>query len=201
LKRLCVFCGSSSGSRSAYLQAAKDLGEALVERGIGLVYGGANVGSMGMIASTVLSGGGDVIGVIPEDLLKKEVAFTELLDLRVVQTMHERKSLMNDLSDGFISLPGGMGTFEEFFEVLAWGQLGIHKKPVGLVNVANFYGKMLDFLDHSVEENFVQPLHREMLLVHETPVGLLDLFETYESPVVDKAGWIKRLHTEQNSRH
>jgi len=197
LKRLCVFCGSSPGSQPVYLQAAKELGEALVKQGIGLVYGGANVGSMGMIASTVLSGGGDIIGVIPEALVKKEVAFGELKDLRVVKTMHERKSLMNALSDGFIAMPGGLGTLEEFFEALAWGQLGLHKKPVGLLNVANFYGKMLDFLDHSVEENFVHPLHREMLLVHETSAGLLELFESYEAPVVDKAAWIKELHAEQ----
>jgi len=196
IKRICVFCGSSPGSQPEYLQAAQNLGEALVERGIGLVYGGANVGTMGKIASTVLSMGGEVIGVIPEELVKKEVAYKELRDLRVVQTMHERKSLMNDLSDGFISLPGGLGTFEEFFEALAWGQLGIHSKPSGVVNIKNFYGKMLEFLDHAVAEKFMQPEHRDMLLVHEDPSSLIDLFEAYDPPRVDKAEWIKKRHRE-----
>ena len=166
----------------------------MVTRGIGLVYGGANVGTMGQIASAVLSGGGEVIGVIPEGLVKKEVAYKELQDLRVVQTMHERKSLMNELSDGFISLPGGLGTFEEFFEALAWGQLGIHLKPSGVLNVQNYYGKLLEFLDHAVAESFIQKEHRDMLLVHEDPVTLLDLFENYTVPDIDKADWIKQRH-------
>ncbi|NQT63765.1 MAG: TIGR00730 family Rossman fold protein [Candidatus Marinimicrobia bacterium] len=199
LKRICVFCGSSPGSQPDYLQAARDLGDALVERGIGLVYGGASVGTMGQIASTVLRGGGEVIGVIPENLVKKEVAYTELQDLRVVQTMHERKSLMNELSDGFISLPGGLGTFEEFFEALAWGQLGIHTKPSGILNVQNYYGNLLEFLDHAVAESFMQKEHRDMLLVHELPLALLDLLENYQIPDVDKAGWIKKRHRENGS--
>jgi len=194
IKRICVFCGSSPGSQPDYLQAAVSLGEALVERGIGLVYGGANVGTMGQIASTMLAGGGEVIGVIPEGLVKKEVAYKELRDLRVVQTMHERKALMNDLSDGFISLPGGLGTFEEFFEALAWGQLGIHSKPSGVLNVAGFYGKLLEFLDHAVDESFMQKEHRDMLLVHEDAISLLEMFENYHAPAVDKADWIKKQH-------
>lgn len=194
LRRICVFCGSSEGARPEYLQAAEGLGEALVSRGIGLVYGGANVGTMGHIASTVLSGGGEVIGVIPEGLVKKEVAYEALQDLRVVQTMHERKSLMNDLSDGFISLPGGLGTFEEFFEALAWGQLGIHTKPSGVLNVQNYYGKLLEFLDQAVAESFMQKEHREMLLVNQDPHVLLDLFEGYHAPDLDKADWIKKRH-------
>jgi len=199
LKRICVFCGSSPGSHGDYLKAARDMGEMLVEREIGLVYGGANVGTMGKIASTVLSRGGEVIGVIPESLVKKEVAYKELPDLRVVQTMHERKSLMNELSDGFISLPGGLGTLEEFFEALAWGQLGLHKKPSGVLNVRNFYGKMLAFLDHVVAEKFMHCEHRDMLLVHNEPSGLIDLFEAYEPPDVDKAVWIKRRHSEMSN--
>ncbi len=199
LKRICVFCGSSPGSHGDYLKAARDLGEVLVEREIGLVYGGANVGTMGKIASTVLSRGGEVIGVIPESLVKKEVAYKELPDLRVVQTMHERKFLMNELSDGFISLPGGLGTLEEFFEALAWGQLGIHKKPSGVLNVRNFYGKMLAFLDHAVAEKFMQREHRDMLLVHKEPSGLINLFEAYEPPDVDKADWIKKRHGEMSN--
>jgi uncharacterized protein (TIGR00730 family) len=196
IQRVCVFCGSSPGSHPDYLQAARDLGEVLVERGIGLVYGGANVGTMGQIASTVLESGGEVIGVIPEGLVKKEVAYKELQDLRVVKTMHERKSLMNELSDGFISLPGGLGTFEEFFEALAWGQLGLHKKPSGILNIRNFYGKLMDFLDHAVAESFMQQEHRDMLLVHEDPASLLDLFESYDPPQADKADWIKQRHSE-----
>ena len=199
LKRICVFCGSSPGSEPDYLQAARDLGDALLERGIGLVYGGANVGTMGQIASTVLRGGGEVIGVMPEDLVKKEVAYTELQDLRVVQTMHERKSLMNELSDGFISLPGGLGTLEEFFAALAWGQLGLHAKPSGVLNVRNFYGQLLEFLDHAVAELFMQSEHRDMLLVHEEASKLLDLFENYQAPVIDKADWIKKRHRENGS--
>lgn len=194
LHRICVFCGSSEGARPEYLQAATDLGKAMVARSVGLVYGGANVGTMGQIARTVLSGGGEVIGVIPEGLVKKEVAYTELQDLRVVQTMHERKSLMNELSDGFISLPGGLGTFEEFFEALAWGQLGIHTKPSGILNIQKYYGELLAFLDHAVAESFMQKEHRDMLLVHEDPAALLDLFEKYQKPDVDKADWIKRRH-------
>ncbi len=201
LKRICVFCGSSPGSQPEYLQAARELGNALVERGIGLVYGGANVGTMGQIARTVLNGGGDVIGVIPENLVKKEVAYKELQDLRVVQSMHERKALMNDLSDGFISLPGGLGTFEEFFEAYAWGQLGIHTKPSGLLNVQNFYGQLTDFLDHAVDESFMQSQHRDMLLIHEDPSALLDLVENYQAPDVSKADWIKARHRERGSLH
>ncbi len=193
-QRICVFCGSSPGSQPEYLQAARDLGESLLKRGIGLVYGGANVGCMGEIARTVVNGGGEVIGVIPESLVKKEVSYKGLQDLRVVQTMHERKSLMNDLSDGFISLPGGLGTLEEFFEALAWGQLGIHRKPSGLLNINNFYGKLLDFLDHSLNESFMQQGHRDMLLVHAETSGLLDLFENYQPPNVDKADWILNQH-------
>lgn len=199
VQRIGVFCGSSSGSHPDYLQAARDLGEVLVERGIGLVYGGANVGTMGQIASTVLEAGGEVIGVIPEGLVKKEVAYTELQDLRVVQSMHERKSLMNELSDGFISLPGGLGTFEEFFEALAWGQLGLHKKPSGILDVRNFYGKLVDFLDHAVAESFMQQEHRDMLLVHEDASSLIDMLENYRPPDADKADWIKKQHREDGS--
>lgn len=194
IKNICVFCGSSPGSSPEYLQAAVELGTALVNRDIGLVYGGANVGTMGKLASTVLQGGGEVIGVIPEGLVKKEVAYQELQDLRVVQSMHERKSLMYELSDGFISLPGGLGTFEEFFEALAWSQLGLHAKPSAILNVNNYYGRLLDFLDHAVDQAFMQVEHRDMLLVHETSSDLLDLIERYEAPDIDKADWIKEQH-------
>lgn len=194
MKRLCVFCGSGTGARPEYLEAAESMGDALLERGIGLVYGGANVGTMGRIASTVLHGGGEVIGVIPASLVKKEVAYEELQDLRIVDTMHERKALMNDLSDGFISLPGGLGTFEELFEALAWGQLGIHSKPSGVLNVQGFYNKMLSFIDHAAEEQFMQKAHRDMILVHDSAEGLLEMFKAYVPPSVDKADWIKAQH-------
>jgi hypothetical protein len=166
---------------------------------MGLVYGGANVGTMGQIAQTVLRRGGEVIGVMPESLVNKEVAYKELQDLRVVQTMHERKALMNELSDGFVSLPGGLGTFEEFFEALAWGQLGIHTKPSGVLNVRNFYGQLLEFLDHAVAESFMQSEHRDMLLVHEDASSLLDMLENYQAPAIDKADWIKARHQENRS--
>jgi hypothetical protein len=142
---------------------------------------------MGVIAKTVLEANGDVIGVIPRSLAEKEVAFTELADLRIVDSMHERKALMVELSDGFMALPGGLGTFEEFFEVLTWAQLGLHTKPCGLLNVCQYYAKLIDFLDHAVGEQFVRPEYRAMVLVDENPDGLLQKFEAYEPPRIDKA--------------
>ena len=196
MKRICVFCGSSPGARPEYLQAAKQLGHTLAYKGIGLVYGGAKVGMMGKIAEAVLEKGGEVIGVIPKELVKKEVAFNELADLRVVDSMHERKALMADLSDGFIALPGGLGTIEEFFEVVTWAQLGMHPKPCGLLNVAQYYDRLLDFLDHSVEEKFVELEHRSMILVDENPEKLLRKFETYHPPKIDKAKWVLGLSSD-----
>jgi uncharacterized protein (TIGR00730 family) len=190
MKRICVFCGSSPGTGSEYLQAAKELGYALASKNIGLVYGGAKVGMMGRIAESVLEKGGEVIGVIPKGLVEREVAFTGLADLRVVGSMHERKALMADLSDGFIALPGGLGTIEEFFEVVTWAQLGIHPKPCGLLNVRQYYNKLMDFLDHTVSEKFVELEHRSMILVDEDPERLLQKFETYQPPTVDKAQWV-----------
>ncbi len=190
MKRICVFCGSSPGARSEYLQAAIELGHALASKNIGLVYGGAKVGMMGKIAESVLERGGEVIGVIPKDLVEREVAFTDLADLRVVSSMHERKALMADLSDGFIALPGGLGTIEEFFEVVTWAQLGIHPKPCGLLNVRGYYDKLMDFLDHTVSEKFVEAEHHSMILVDENPEHLLQKFETYQPPTVDKAQWV-----------
>ncbi len=190
MKRICVFCGSSPGARPDYLQASIELGQALAGKNIGLVYGGAKVGMMGKIAESVLEKGGEVIGVIPKDLVEREVAFTGLADLRVVGSMHERKALMADLSDGFIALPGGLGTIEEFFEVVTWAQLGIHPKPCGLLNVRGYYDKLMDFLDHTVSEKFVEAEHRSMILVDENPERLLQKFETYQPPTVDKAQWV-----------
>jgi len=193
LKRICVFCGSSPGARLEYAQAARQLGQALASRDLGLVYGGGRVGVMGAIAYAVLEAGGEVTGVIPAGLFDEEVAFTELADLRVVPSMHDRKALMVELSDAFIALPGGLGTFEEFLEVLTWAQLGLHQKPCGLLNVCQYYGCMMSFLDHAVSEQFIQSAHRSMVLVDESPDALLDKSEGYQPPGVDKAEWILRM--------
>lgn len=196
MKRICVFCGSSPGSRPEYLQAARQLGHTLASKGIGLVYGGGRVGMMGKIAESVLEKGGEVIGVIPKELVEKKVAYTGLADLRVVGSMHERKALMADLSDGFIALPGGLGTIEEFFEVVTWAQLGIHPKPCGLLNIVQYYNKLLDFLDHTVSEKFVELEHRSMILVDENPEKLLQKFESYRPPKIDKAKWALQLSSD-----
>jgi uncharacterized protein (TIGR00730 family) len=193
MKRICVFCGSSPGGSPEYLQAATQLGYTLASKNIGLVYGGAKVGMMGKIAEAVLEKQGEVIGVIPRGLAEKEISFTKLADLRVVDSMHERKAIMADLSDGFIALPGGLGTLEEFFEIATWAQLGIHPKPCGLLNVRHYYDKLMDFLDHTVRENFLELEHRSMLLSDEDPERLLQKFETYHPPVIDKAQWVLRL--------
>ena len=193
MKSICVFAGSSSGARPEYVGAAEDLGRALVARGIGLVYGGARVGLMGVLADTVLAGKGDVIGVMPEALVAKEVAHTGLPDLRVVPSMHERKALMADLADGFIALPGGFGTWEEFFEVLTWGQLGLHVKPCGLLNVQGYFNPLLASVGHSVAEGFVRPEQGSMILVASSADALLDQCAAYVPPRVTK--WIDRAAT------
>ncbi|MBN1873923.1 MAG: TIGR00730 family Rossman fold protein [Anaerolineae bacterium] len=194
MKRICVFCGSSPGARPEYLQAARALGLALVSRGLGLVYGGASVGMMGALATTVLDAGSDVVGVMPRMLVEKEVALTTLSDLRVVDSMHERKALMAELADGFIALPGGFGTFEEFFEVITWAQLSLHLKPCGLLNVCGYYDALITFLDHAVQEHFVQSTQRAMVLVDHDPAALLEQFVTYQAPQIDKAKWILQLN-------
>jgi uncharacterized protein (TIGR00730 family) len=193
MKRICVFCGSSPGSGPDYLQAAEQLGHLLASKNIGLVYGGGKVGTMGKIAESVMAKGGEVTGVIPKALVDRELAFTGLTDLRVVGSMHERKALMAELSDGFIGLPGGLGTIEEFFEVVTWAQLGMHPKPCGLLNIKQYYNRLLDFLDHTVNEKFVELEHRSMILVEENPEILLQKFETYHPPVTDKAKWALNL--------
>jgi uncharacterized protein (TIGR00730 family) len=187
--RLCVFCGSNAGQDPVYLNTARALGEALAASGIGLVYGGASVGLMGAVADAVLDKGGDVIGVMPKALVDKEIAHKGLSDLRVVGSMHERKALMAELADGFIALPGGLGTFEELFEVWTWAQLGYHRKPCALLNAGGFYDKLTDFLDDVVERGFVKPIHRAMLIVENDPAVLIQAIRAYEPPKVDK--WIK----------
>jgi uncharacterized protein (TIGR00730 family) len=189
LARICVFCGSSPGAKPEYGEAARQLGLALVERGIELVYGGGRIGLMGQIARTVLEAGGKVIGVIPRQLVERELAFTQASELRVVGSMHERKALMAELADGFIALPGGLGTIEELFEVLTWAQLGIHRRPCGLLDVAGYYRPLMEFVDHAVQEQFVDAAHRALLLIDADPTRLLERFQTYEPPAVDKAQW------------
>ncbi|HET9911309.1 MAG TPA: TIGR00730 family Rossman fold protein [Anaerolineales bacterium] len=193
MKRICVFCGSSPGASPEYLQAATQLGHTLAGKNIGLVYGGAKVGMMGRIAEAVLEKKGEVIGVIPKGLVEKEVSFTGLADLRVVDSMHERKAIMAELADGFIALPGGLGTLEEFFEVVTWAQLGLHLKPCGLLNVRHYYNKLMDFLDHMVKEKFIELEHRSMILIDEDPDRLIQRFAAYRPPSVDKAKWVLQL--------
>ena len=164
MKRVCVFCGSNAGIRAEYGLAAQGLATVLVRRGLGLVYGGGNVGLMGVLADSMLQAGGEVIGVIPQSLVAREVAHRGITDLRVVDTMHQRKALMNELSDAFIALPGGFGTLDEFFEILTWSQLGIHGKPSGLLNVSGYYDSLLAMLDHAVTEGLLRPAHRELVI-------------------------------------
>jgi uncharacterized protein (TIGR00730 family) len=186
--KICVFCGSSAGFRPDYRDAAMALGRAIADRGAALVYGGSKVGLMGAVADAALLAGGEVIGVIPEALRDKEIAHIGLTQLHVVSSMHERKQLMADLSTGFVALPGGLGTLEELFEIWTWAQLGYHKKPVGLLDVANFYEKLDAFLDHTVEAGFVRAEHRDMLIVDDNPVTLLDRYENYQPVALAK--WI-----------
>lgn len=174
--RICVFTGSRHGLRREYAEAAKQLGCELVARGYGLVYGGGNVGLMTVIADQVLELKGHVTGVIPNSLVSKEVAHFGLSDLRVVDSIHERKAVMAELSDGFIAMPGGIGTMEEFFEVLSWAQLGLHEKPCALLNVAGYYDPLIEFLDHAVAQDFIKPKHRALMIVESEPGRLLDRF-------------------------
>lgn len=188
MKSICVFCGSNSGNDPAYQTAAVDLGGALVDRGLDLVYGGASIGLMGAIADSVLAAGGRVQGVIPESLRNLEIAHKKLTKLHTVNTMHERKALMADLSDGFIALPGGAGTLEEVLEIWTWAQLGHHHKPIGFLNISNYFDKLLNFFDHQVEEKFVRSAHRHMVVVESEPVAMLERFANYRAPQVTK--WI-----------
>jgi len=193
VRRLCVFSGSSPGAHPDYLQAATELGRALAGHGIGLIYGGASVGLMGAVADAMLEAGGDAIGVIPQALVEREIAHPGLADLRVVGSMHERKALMAELADGFVALPGGMGTLEELFEVYTWTQLGLHSKPLGLVDVRSYYAQLVAFLDHAVAERFLTVEHREMLVVEQRAEALLAAFERWRAPVRTK--WIDRAQT------
>lgn len=180
--RICVFCGSSVGARPAYAAAAKKLGALMAQRGIGLVFGGTCIGLMGTIADAVLAGGGEAIGVIPGGLMQREIAHRSLTRLHIVESMHQRKALMADLSDAFIAMPGGYGTLEEFAEIVTWSQLGIQIKPCALLNIEGYWAGLLAFLDHAVEEDFVRPENREMILVGTTAEEILEKIQSWRPP-------------------
>ena len=191
IKRVCVFCGSSFGTRPEYREAAEALGRLLAEHDIGLVYGGGCVGLMGALANAVMACGGEVIGVIPDSLMRREVGHNGLTKLHVVETMHERKALMADLSDAFIALPGGYGTMEEFLEIVTWSQLGIQQKPCRLMNIANYWDGLLKVLDHAVDEGFLRPENAQLVLVARNPKSMLERLSEWEPPArVEK--WLDR---------
>jgi len=187
MKRICINCGSSSGFDPCYMAMAQRLGQALVNQNYELVYGGADVGLMGMVANTVMNSGGVAIGVIPKSFACK-VSHQGLTELHVVDSMHERKTMMFNLSDAFIALPGGFGTLDEIIEILTWAQLGLHPKPCGLINVDGYFDRLLSFFDHAVKKGFIKLEHREMLLVSDTPEDMLKLIQAYRPPEVEK--WI-----------
>ncbi|MBF8754417.1 TIGR00730 family Rossman fold protein [Pseudomonas guariconensis] len=190
VRSICVFCGASTGTHPAYREAAVALGQAIARRGLTLVYGGSSVGLMGAVADAAMAAGGEVIGVMPQSLIDAEIGHKSLPRLEVVDGMHARKARMAELSDAFIALPGGLGTLEELFEVWTWGQLGYHAKPLGLLDANGFYEKLGGFLDHIVEEGFVRPQHRAMLLLGKQPDELLDAMEEFVPPVLPK--WVDK---------
>jgi len=199
INTICVYCGSSAGRLPVFRAAAQQLGAEIASRGIHLVYGGANVGLMGEVARAALAGGSKVTGVIPKTLADQEVAFMELDDLIVVNSMHERKARMAELADGYIAMPGGYGTFEEFFEVLTWAQLGMHAKPCGLLNVENYYGQLLAFLDHAVQEMFIHAPHRKMILSAVDSNDLIDQMAAYDTVPVKKSEWVHAMEEKNGS--
>lgn len=183
MKRLCVYCGSSLGKRPEYSMAANVIAHALVQHNIGLVYGGASIGIMGELANTVTKLGGNVVGVMPRFLVDKEVSHSGLSQLIITDSMHQRKSKMAELSDGFIALPGGFGTFEELFEIITWAQLGFHNKPCGMLNILGYFNHLLAFIDTAVQEGFIRNDHKELILVEQEAELLVEKMMTYESPV------------------
>lgn len=193
VKSVCVYCGSSPGRQEVYAEAVRALGRSLAARRIRLVYGGSSVGLMGVVADTVLGLGGEVVGVIPQALFDKEVGHPGLSELHVTASMHERKAKMAELSDGFVALPGGVGTLEEIFEIWTWAQLGLHGKPCGLLDVGGFYSALVEHVDRATAEGFIRPEHRRMLLVEEDPDALLDRFAAHVAPAVPK--WIGEEET------
>ena len=193
IRRLCVYAGSNPGSHPAYAAAARELAGLLARRGIGLVYGGGAVGLMGVLADTVLAEGGEAVGVIPQALIDREVGHGGLTELHVVASMHERKALMEELSDGFVAIPGGIGTLEELIEVYTWSQLGLHRKPIGALNVRGYYDPLAAMLDHAVAEGFLREAHRAALLVAAEPAELLERFAGWQPPAASK--WLERPST------
>lgn len=194
LRRICVYCGSNAGNDPAHRAAAHDLGAFLARSGLGLVYGGGNVGLMGAVADGALSQNGEVIGVIPKSLMEKELGHGGVTELHVVTSMHERKQMMVDLSDGFIALPGGFGTLDELFETLTWLQLSFHDKPVGLLNVCGFFNGLIEFIDHMSRSGFLKPEHARCVLVENDPTRLLAAMETFRPPDLGK--WIEKMAAE-----
>jgi uncharacterized protein (TIGR00730 family) len=194
LRRICVFCGSSFGANPRYAGAASMLGRELVARGLGLVYGGGSIGLMGVLADAVLAARGEVIGVIPRALATKEIAHQGLADLRVVASMHERKALMTELADGFIGLPGGLGTFDELFETITWAQLGLHEKPIAVLDVDGYFGPLLALLDRATEERFVRPDYRALVISDDDPARVLDRMAAFR-PVAGLMKWIGKDET------
>jgi len=194
MRRVCVYCGSSPGRDPGYARAAVDLVQVLTARGLGVVYGGASVGLMGIVADTALAAGAEVVGVMPQALVDHEIAHTGLDDLRVVGSMHERKALMAELADAFVALPGGLGTLEELFEVATWSQLGLHVKPCGLLNALGYYDGLAAMLDHAVAERFLRPENRAIVLVESDAAAMVDALAAWEPPV-RVAKWIDRDET------
>jgi len=194
VERICVFCGASPGARPEYRQATAELARVLVKEGIGVVYGGGGVGLMGALADAVITEGGDLTGVIPRALVEREIAHRDVMDMRVVGSMHERKALMAELSDAFIALPGGIGTLEELFEVYTWAQLGLHQKPCALLNVEGYFDGIEDFLAHAVDERFLREETRDLLMIETDPAALVERLHEFEPrAVVPK--WIDREET------
>jgi uncharacterized protein (TIGR00730 family) len=190
LSSICVFCGSSTGSDPSYARLAESMGQAIAERELSLVYGGAKVGLMGVLADAALTAGGEVFGVLPRALQTKELAHSGLTRLEIVESMHQRKARMVELADAFVALPGGAGTLEEICEIWTWAQLGFHQKPAGFLNFRGYYDGFLGFIDHAVGEAFVRPAHRDMLIFKDTPGPMLDALEAYSAPQVSK--WVER---------
>ncbi|PIE61809.1 MAG: TIGR00730 family Rossman fold protein [Desulfobacterales bacterium] len=186
MKRICIYCGSSQGSHPGYKAAARELGRIMLEKNIGLVYGGAQVGIMGEIADAILGGGGEAIGIIPKSLADRRIYHTGLTELIIVNSMHERKAMMAERSDGFIALPGGLGTLEEIFEVVTWAQLGFHDKPCALLNALGYYDHLSTFLDHALDQGFINQASRNIFITEANPIRLIERFESYKAPVINK---------------
>ncbi len=189
MKRLCVFCGSSAGQNPEYAEAARQVGCLIASRGIALVYGGASIGLMGMVADSALEAGGEVIGVLPKTLARREVSHSDLSELHIVDTMHERKAMMANLADGFMALPGGCGTFDELFEVITWAQIGVHAKPIAILNTVGYYDPLIALFEHAIAERFVHKDHQKLILHGTDPAALLDKMLTY-TPSVMVEKWL-----------